>query len=257
MPINFTQLFNDSWNFLRNQRQFSIAFIALFALNSAIQILMRQPYANLAQNPEAANPQQVELLLQQTNSANPWLYLAQILLNLFVGYWVMISIHQISQRNFQSLVQSALAVLPRLFGSCLLTLASSIVGIIGIFYLLAALMTHLLLNQPLSLTTPLVFTALGAWLFARLCLAPLNYLLTNNSVAHALKQTFKAGKGRNGILFTYLLINYFVPTLLIVQFSYFATNVVMTILALLLIAFTNLFLSIFTYRFYQVFNQQA
>ena len=40
MPINFTQLFQDSWNFIRNQRQFIITFtVAFFLISLAIDML--------------------------------------------------------------------------------------------------------------------------------------------------------------------------------------------------------------------------
>ena len=71
MPINFTQLFQDSWNFIRNQHQFTRLFtVAFFLISLLIYLLgttLLEPVATIP-NAEQLSPEQLAtIMLQKIN----------------------------------------------------------------------------------------------------------------------------------------------------------------------------------------------
>ena len=181
-----------------------------------------------------------------------------MLIGVFITYLGIISIHQISQQKFKGIFSAISLVLPRLLGSLLLNTLISIPIFIGIIYLAIAILSRLHDKiDDISLIPGLLLTILGSWIFVRLCLAPISYLTGEYNLKDSVKNNFQAGKQKVSNLFFYCLINYFFFGLLSLQIAAFARNELFMLIALLLISFINLFSMVFTYRFYQLFNQKA
>ena len=53
MQINFTQIFQDSLNFMRNQRKTVLIFIGIFVVAQLINQLVSVPLPSLGDNPES------------------------------------------------------------------------------------------------------------------------------------------------------------------------------------------------------------
>ena len=59
MPINFTQIFQDSLNFMRNQRKTVLIFVGIFVVSQLINALVSVPMPSLGDNP---NPSQQDII---------------------------------------------------------------------------------------------------------------------------------------------------------------------------------------------------
>ena len=59
MQINFTQIFQDSLNFMRNQRKTVLIFIGIFVISQLIIALVSVPMPSLGDNP---NPSQQDII---------------------------------------------------------------------------------------------------------------------------------------------------------------------------------------------------
>ena len=64
--------------------------------------------------------------------------------------------------------------------------------------------------------SPLAFVSmvLGLFFFVRLCLSPVHYIASNQSIGQSALQVWRAGIKRNGVLITYALITYLLLPLL-------------------------------------------
>jgi len=253
MPINFTQLFQDSWNFVRNQRQFVITFIVIFMLTAGVLALLPQTQINL---PNDTNMSQAELtqamIKQSMNETSFFNTLAKQAISLFIATWGLAAVHQISQGKNLNLAHAAQLGISRFLGVALL----SIIGILPLFVGITEGMAQLALKQPPSMLS-MFLIIMGVIVFVRLCLAPLSYLTNDSSLKNALQNTFKLGIKRSSVLFVYCLISYFFLPLISLQVSGLASNLVFFILALTVIAFINVFSLVFSYRFYTVLKQKA
>lgn len=253
MPINFTQLFQDSWNFVRNQRHFVISFIIIFMLATAGLALLPQTQLNLPNNANMSQTELTQAIIEQSMNGTSLLNtLAKQAASLFVATWGLAAIHQISQGKKFNLANAAQLGMGRFLGVAVL----SIIGILPLFVGITDGMAQLALKQPPSILS-LFLMITGVIVFVRLCLAPLSYLTSDSSLKNALQNTFKLGLKRSGILFVYCLITYFFLPLISLQISSLASNVVFFIIVLAMIAFINVFSLVFTYRFYTVFKQKA
>ena len=59
MQINFTQIFQDSLNFMRNQRKTVLLFVGIFVISQLINALVSVPMPSLGDNP---NPSQEDII---------------------------------------------------------------------------------------------------------------------------------------------------------------------------------------------------
>ena len=59
MQINFTQIFQDSLNFMRNQRKTVLIFVGIFVVSQLINALVSVPMPSLGDNP---NPSQQDII---------------------------------------------------------------------------------------------------------------------------------------------------------------------------------------------------
>ena len=101
MPINFTQLFQDSWNFIRNQRQFIITFtVAFFLISLAIDMLgsaLLEPIVTIPNKENLPPEQLLATILEKTDITLLFFIniISQILF-IAVSSWGILTIHQLA-----------------------------------------------------------------------------------------------------------------------------------------------------------------
>ncbi|MCK3658790.1 hypothetical protein A4G18_08725 [Pasteurellaceae bacterium Pebbles2] len=262
MPINFTQLFKDSWNFLQNQRKFTFSFVGIFMLLSAAVGLIQQAMLPAIENADAmSDEQRLEVLLQQSNSTDIfWFTLLKMFLMLFLTFWGTTAVHQISQRQYQGLGQSAGRTFTRLFGALLLTIICFFPFFVGIISVLSTFLQTVAGGQASGFSSiiGLFLIIIGVLTLIRLCLSPIRYLIDEQeSIKSAVQNTLKFSNKRTSTLFFYCVISYLFFPLVAFQLAVLAQNIILSAVALLVMSLINVFSIVFTYRFYVIFNQKA
>ncbi|UDW84763.1 hypothetical protein K7G91_001057 [Pasteurella canis] len=253
MPINFTKIFQDSWNFIQNQRQFTLTFIVAFFLSNLFITLMLNlfPTTEITTN---SSDELAQVLGIGTVSPNiAILLIAYQLLYLFIASWCLISIHQISQSQHFSLNTTITTVSKRFIGVLLINiilLMPILIGVSKIFF-------SLIMNKTQPSNFSLLSAGLGIYLFIRFCLTSVHYLIRDVTISQALQTTWKAGIKRTAPLFLYCLIIHFLLPLLIRHISAFSINFIFEIIIDVMTSFLTVFSLIFTYRFYTIFMQKV
>ncbi|ABR74253.1 hypothetical protein CBG46_00815 [Actinobacillus succinogenes] len=254
MPINFTQLFRDSWNFMRNQRGFVMKFMLILLIASAGMSLLASTLQSSVTNPEQMDQTQLaQAMLEQSQQPSRQLFfLFNQGITLFISSWALAVIHSINQQRGINLVTSAAFTARRFVGVALLSILSVFPLFIGLWFAFGNMSN----NQSPSILSLMLMIA-GIILFIRLCLVSVEYLLQPVSMQSAVKNILILGAKRTGTLFFYcLIVNFFLP-LIGIQLSAMAVNTVFSVIVLAAIALVSLFSLIFTYRFYSIFSNQA
>ncbi len=254
MPINFTQLFKDSWHFLQNERKFAFIFLSLFVLASAGFGLLQQAIFPVLENVDSlTEEQQMDVLLQQSSDLTfLWFTLAKGLATVFIVYWGTLTVHHISQRQSPRLAHMAGLTFSRLIGIILLTVLCFLPFFIGAIGTIAGVLSQ----SSLSFVSLFLMVS-GIFILIRLCLAPVRYLVANETLKSAVQNSLNSAKGRASVLFFYCTISYLFFPLIGFQLALLAQNFLLTVIALIIMSLINVFSIVFTYRFYSVFNQQA
>ena len=253
MPINFTQIIKDSWNFIQNEKLILIKLIGLYVAASFLIVLLQSVLL----------PEQIASIMLNQNGLPKNIpdelisdiivfFLSKQFLNLFIGAWCLVTIHQVSLRAFMSLTSSFVTTLKRILGTILLSLFIFIplmIGLTGVF----------LANQQNISPSPLAMFAMiiGIALYIRLCLAPIHYLLTENSLFESWKTIWHAGKGRLSVLFIFCLLIYVVIPMIENILVGLSINAFVEIIMMVLLGFINVFALIISYRFYTLFVSKA
>ncbi|WP_101776334.1 hypothetical protein [Pasteurella oralis] len=253
MPINFTKILQDSWNFIQNQRQLVLTFVLAFFISDLfINVLL-----GLMTPIEAVTNNNEELTqIFGMDSATPniaILLLVHQLIYLFIATWCLLSIHQVSQNHSFSLSISITIVLKRFIGVLLINiilLAPIIIGVSEIFLALVVNKTQPSIFSSLSM-------GLGLYLFIRFCLTSVHYITNHITISQAFQTTWQAGVKRVTPLFLYYLIIHFLLPLLMRHISIFNINLIFETIIDGIRAFLTLFSLVFTYRFYTIFMQKA
>lgn len=248
MPINFTALFQDSWNFMRNQTTLVYRFIFIYALFSLGSYFLSSEMLGNSEITHIANPEQT-INIEDIGI----FYLLQSTSFLFLNCWAMLSVHQISQYQGFNLQQSFSKTLAKFIGVVALTVLLLLPLWIISFDILSAILTK---RSPSSFALPGIIIAI--FVFIRLFLAPTAYLLDDQKWSKAIGYIWKSGTKRTGTLLLFCLLTQFVFGLITQQINALAaTNLVLTLIAAILLAGINLFNLILTYRFYTLFTQKA
>ena len=257
MPINFTQLFQDSWNFIRNQLQFIITFtVSFFLISLAIDMLgsaLLEPIVTLPNKENLPPEQLLATILEKTDITLLFFIniISQILF-IAVSSWGILTIHHISLRNNYTLSQVFGMTLSRLLGVLLLNILLLFPIIIGLANIWVALAGQ---------TSPSIFAVLamffGIFVSIRLCLAPVSYLIGDKGLSESISFIWLKGVKRTTVLFLYCVLVYFIFQLVGQQLASLSDNLVFTLFANLVISFINAFALVFTYRFYIIFTQKA
>lgn len=241
MRINFTQILQDCWNFSRNQTRLVWFFTLLFVLNSVVSNFFFIPMLT----PELPTTDlQGQLNIQKLNEI-PFL-----LISTFLTQWGMMSIHHLSSNH--SLGQNASIVFKRIFGVIFINILISL----PLVFSLSTVLASVFQQKQVAIYSSL-FIIFGVFLFVRLCMASVHYLFEPVGVMQALVFTWKKGTKRFLPLFVYcLILNFILPLLLRRVFLFFSgVNPLLELVPLFLMAISNVFSFIFTYRFYTLFVQ--
>lgn len=228
MPINFPQLLQDSWNFIRNRRQFSLTAIGLLL---AIQLLATFVLANLM----ASN---------STVSLLPSLLIG--IGNIFISVLLVLNINDINAGTFQSFFQNTGKALTRLLPAILLYI---IMGLPLSFGMSSILFGNISGSGANIFSLPLL--AIGIFVFVRLNLSTYVFLVDNYRVGQAVKFMWQLAKGKMAVLFAYTLLANLLPILITALVGRLGDNVAIMVLSFMISAFLSLFTTIFSFRFYQ------
>ncbi|OOF68726.1 hypothetical protein [Rodentibacter caecimuris] len=246
MSIHFDQILQDSWNFIRNQQKIALTFIAILFC-SQVLFLSVMPNSEMI-IPKNLSPAQLQQILQEAFSANSiTLSLINQLFLLIIAAWGIMTIHQISQNQGASLTQSFNRILPRIMGVVWINILVILTMTIGMSQLLLATLSG-------SGTLPgLIILLIGLFIYIRLELAALHYLIQPISTPIALRQIWQAGLTRNRTLVLYSILTKAVPVILVLPLTSLPDSQILTMVIQLISSFLAFFIYIFTYRFYTLF----
>lgn len=239
MPIKFPNLLQDSWNFIRNQHTFSLLAIILL---SALQ------FVNLFLVPRIGNmdTENVEMTL---SDLFPLLVMG--VANIFITTLLILNIKEINRGSFKHFFQNLSAAVTKLFPVVLLNIIMVLPLSIG----MASQVFGAKAGNGLSMIAfPLIIG--GAFLFIKLCLSVYAYLIEElNSVNEAIRFTWQLSRGRGIALVLFCVISYFVPQILMSFLSGLSGNMLGLVVNVLVSSFFSLFITVFSFRFYQAYSQ--
>ena len=239
MQINFTHILQDSWNFFRNQQKVMFQFVLILFISQNVGALLSSPLNNESHNnlSELAN----------INIENIAFSIAITqLLTSFISAWGLISIHSISQKNYQTLTKSFTLTLRRFLGVIVLNLLMTAPMLLGLSEAFAALLTKSS-RSIISLIAMLV----GIWFFVRLNLTAVHYLSTQDNIKQTIQKIWIKGSSRKNVLLVY-----FLAPILVFQLTTFSNNVLFDMVIDILSAILNIFMLVITYRFYSLFIKE-
>ncbi|MCW9698308.1 hypothetical protein [Avibacterium sp. 20-129] len=249
MNINFTQIFQDCWNFMRNQRTITQQFIFFFFINALIFYFL---LTTVVPMPEISQANGQSLPLPNNISAEFLLLgIAQQLVSLFLSSWGILTFHRISIQQQNPLNQSAVLTLQRFVGVVMISLIGFIPLMIGVVESLFAILQG---QSPSMLS--LVAILLGFFIFVRLSLASTEYLINPVSIMQALKNSWLSGVKRTAPLLIYCLLIYVVLPFVLRRITALSDNLIFDVLMLFLTAVVSVFSLLFTYRFYSLFMRK-
>ena len=157
MPINFTQIFQDSLNFMRNQRKTVLIFVGIFVVSQLINAVS-VPMPSLGDNPNPSQQDIIDALSKVEPTALIGSFLFQQLLMSFIATFGIATIHHISQQNQNPINQGLMLTLHRFLGVVVLDIFMSLPLLFG----LADVMSSFLNKNALS---PLAFVSMVFGLF--------------------------------------------------------------------------------------------
>ena len=158
---------------------------------------------------------------------------------IFISAWCLVTIHQISLRQFSTVLQSFSSTLKRIWGALLLSFLIAIQQKV----------------QPSIISLFAIIIGIG--LYVRLCLAPVHYLLTDAGISASAKITWRAAMGRVSVLFIFCLLIYVLVPLAESFLISLSSNAIMALITGIIAALINVFALVVTYRFYTLFIAKA
>ena len=166
----------------------------------------------------------------------------------FIATFGIATIHHISQQNENPINQGLMLTLRRFLGVVVLDIFMSLPLLFG----LADVMSSFLSKNVLS---PLAFVSMvfGLFFFVRLCLSPVHYIASNQSIGQSALQVWRAGIKRNGVLIIYALLTYLLLPLVVNTIGAILGSSFLSALVGILAALFQMFILVFTYRFYSLF----
>lgn len=246
MPINFTQIFKDSWNFMQNQKAIILKFIGLFFV---IKVVSDQTIYSIL--PRSFEQSADLMVILSENYQQLFLVgLASSLVETLAAYWVLLTIHQLSHRQEPNLSQTFTTALKRMWGSILIYLIIILPFIIS---LVSMMITLLVMDDMPSIFLWVLFI-IGIFVLIRFCLAPLHYVLQPVGIQKTFSHMWYMGKNKGFYLFIYFALIYLVAGV-VENFLSPRGELILDILAWLLIAALRILMLIFSYRFYTQFIQ--
>ena len=228
MSINFPQLLQDSWNFIRNRSQFSLTAMGLLL---AIQLLATFVLSNFIVSASA-----VSLL--------PSLLIG--IGNIFISVLLVLNINDINAGTFQSFFQNTSKALAKLLPA----ISLYIIMVLPLSFGMSSILFGNISGREASIFS-LPLLAIGIVVFVRLNLSTYVFLVENYRVGQAVKFMWQLAKGKMAVLFAYTLLANLLPILITALVGRLGDNVAITVLPFVISAFLSLFTTIFGFRFYQ------
>ena len=234
MPINFPQLLQDSWNFIRNRRQFSLTAMGLLL---AIQLLATFVLSNFMVSASA-----VSLL--------PSLLIG--IGNIFISVLLVLNINDINVGIFQSFFQNTSKALAKLLPA----ISLYIIMVLPLSFGMSSILFSNISGSGASIFS-LPLSAIGIFVFVRLNLAIYVFIVENYRVGQAVKFMWQLAKGKMAALFAYTLLANLLPILITALVGRLGDNVAIMMLSFVISAFLSLFTTILGFRFYQTIRPKT
>ena len=234
MPINFPQLLQDSWNFIRNRRQFSLTAMGLLL---AIQLLATFVLSNFMVSDSA-----VSLLPSFLIGIG----------NIFISVLLVLNINDINAGTFQSFFQNTSKALAKLLPA----ISLNIIMVLPLSFGMSSILFGNISGSGASIFS-LPLSAIGIFVFVRLNLAIYVFLVENYRVGQAVKFMWQLAKGKMASLFAYTLLANLLPILITALVGRLGDNVAIMVLSFVISAFLSLFTTILGFRFYQTIRPKT
>lgn len=234
MPINFPQLLQDSWNFIRNRSQFSLTAIGLLL---AIQLLATFVLSNFMVSDSA-----VSLLPSFLIGIG----------NIFISVLLVLNINDINAGTFQSFFQNTSKALAKLLPA----ISLNIIMVLPLSFGVSSILFSNISGSGASIFS-LPLSAIGIFVFVRLNLAIYVFLVENYRVGQAVKFMWQLAKGKMAALFAYTLLADLLPILITALVGRLGDNIAIMVLSFVISAFLSLFTTILGFRFYQTIRPKT
>ena len=234
MPINFPQLLQDSWNFIRNRRQFSLTAMRLLL---AIELLTTFVLSNFMVSYSA-----ISLLPS---------FLIGIR-NIFISVLLVLNINDINAGTFQSFFQNTSKALAKLLPA----ISLYIIMVLPLSFGMSSILFSNISGSGASIFS-LPLSAIGIFVFVRLNLSTYVFLVDNYRVGQAVKFMWQLAKGKMVALFAYTLLANLLPILITALVGRLGDNVAIMMLSFVISAFLSLFTTILGFRFYQTIRPKT
>lgn len=238
MPIQFPQLLQDSWNFMRNHRAFTtLGFGLLFVVQLAGSYFTRQ-----IQQLDPQALQQSTELNTEVLSQFPLMLIAGAL-GVLVNILVVLNIRAINNGNYQQFFQPLSRGLRAFFPTLLLTI---------LMVMPMSLVLPLATEGTAGLIAlPLLFTAI--FVFLKLCLVVFVYLTDEpqKGVGESIKFIWQLSRGKMRLLLLYGVLSYLLPGLINLALISVIHGTLGLIVVQIVGTAISFYLTVFGFRFYQ------
>ncbi len=248
MPINFFQLLQDSWNFMRNQKTFSLYATGLLIVFQAVGLLASSSLIKTQAEILAGGRKSVDLSMVLSGLA-PSIITA--LINLLIMVLIILNIKAINAGHYQHFFQNMGKAVAKLLPIVLLY-------ILMLFPLAFALSSVQMgaMGELSILALPLL--VMGILVYVKLSLSIYTYLVEETEVFQAVKFTWEFTKGKFLAVFGYCLISSLIPQMLtsLLSRGLVSVNEILAIVLSLFVAtIFSVFTTIFGFRFYQIIRK--
>lgn len=244
MSIKFVDLLQQSWNFMRNQQAFSLFAIITIVVVQLVFILVSPNSPELMAE---SQPQQLQIDASKMVS----LLLPTILLgvvNLLINVLMIFNIQSINDGNYRQFFQNSGNALKHFLPVLLLQFVMVLPLSLGASFAMAS---------PETVIIALPVLVVGFYFFIKLSLVIYAYLLEKpqKSLSESIKFTLQLSRGKMLPLILFCVISYLLPGMLSRLFTVFGNDFIGIFITIVLSAAINVFMAIFSFRFYQVYRQ--
>ncbi|HDL5838769.1 TPA: ABC transporter permease [Mannheimia haemolytica] len=244
MSIKFVDLLQQSWNFMRNQQAFSLFAIVTIVVVQLVFILVSPNSPELMAE---SQPQQLQIDASKMVS----ILLPTILLgvvNLLINVLIIFNIQSINDGNYRQFFQNAGNALKHFLPVLLLQFVMVLPLSLGASFAMAS---------PETVIIALPVLVVGFYFFIKLSLVIYAYLLEKpqKSLSESIKFTLQLSRGKMLPLILFCVISYLLPGMLSRLFTVFGNDFIGIFITIVLSAVINVFMAIFSFRFYQVYRQ--
>ncbi|WP_301098945.1 hypothetical protein [Otariodibacter sp.] len=245
MPINFQRLLQESWNFMRNQANFSLFGVGLLVILQLIGIYFL-PTSTISQDNMQSVSSMKDINMLAFASSIIW-----AVLSIWVNILLILNIKSINAgqyRSFFSNIGGALkGFLPVIFLNLIMVMplafASSLSGV------------SVATGNSLPIMG-IVVMVLGVFIFVKYSLVTYVYLVESprKSISETLRLTWAMSRAKMKLLSVFCGITYLLP--LLINLLIGQTNGDIGILVVQIVgSFINVFMVIFSFRFYQIYRE--